>query len=188
MLQDNSFLNKTFVTITLVVAIGILSRIVPHAPNVTPLVCLSLFVGRAFSSWLALLSVLIILSVSDALLSLFFGYPLFSSCTLFTYVAFLSISIVGKTTFRLKNALPLTVLSSSFGFWVWSNFGVWVSANLYSKTLSGFVTCYVAALPFLRNSLVGDMIWGIVVFGVASKIFAIVTGSKSFSFNESQVQ
>ena len=35
---------------------------------------------------------------------------------------------------------------------------------MYTLTLNGLVECYVAALPFLRNALVGDLAWGLVLF------------------------
>ena len=44
-----------------------------------------------------------------------------------------------------------------------SNFGVWLtglglSGQPYAKSFAGLTECYVAGLPFLRGSLLGD--WG----------------------------
>ena len=41
---------------------------------------------------------------------------------------------------------------------------MWLASGIYPKTLVGLGSCYVAALPFLHNSLIGDMVWGLVIF------------------------
>jgi hypothetical protein len=36
---------------------------------------------------------------------------------------------------------------------------------MYPANAAGLVKCYVAALPFLRNMLTGDLFWGFLLFG-----------------------
>ncbi|MBM3818918.1 MAG: hypothetical protein FJW14_07875 [Acidimicrobiia bacterium] len=50
-------------------------------------------------------------------------------------------------------------------FYVVTNFAVWASTTLYPLTWAGLVTCYIAALPFFRNSLLGDMGFAVLLFG-----------------------
>jgi len=50
--------------------------------------------------------------------------------------------------------LPL----ASFLFFAFSNFGVWL--GWYPHTLEGFITCYTLAIPFYRNTLLGDLVFG----------------------------
>jgi hypothetical protein len=45
-----------------------------------------------------------------------------------------------------------------------SDFGVWLG-SLYPHTWQGLTTCYVAALPFLRNELMGDLFYSGLLFG-----------------------
>jgi hypothetical protein len=47
-----------------------------------------------------------------------------------------------------------------------SNFGVWWSAGMYPPTAGGLADCYVAGLPFFRNTLAGDAIYTALLFGV----------------------
>src|SRR5436190_44221 len=61
--------------------------------------------------------------------------------------------------------LALAALAGSVGFFVVSNFAVWAVWQMYPKTLAGLGACYVAALPFFRNALVGDLMWSAVLFG-----------------------
>ena len=69
---------------------------------------------------------------------------------------------------------PAYFVGASFGFWIWTNFGVWLTSHLYPKSFAGLIACYTLALPFLRNALLGDLIWGVLIFG----IFYILLGRK----------
>jgi hypothetical protein len=67
---------------------------------------------------------------------------------------------------RRKPALIAgAALTSSILFFILTNFGVWASGHLYPKTWAGLVTCYTAALPFFRNSLEGDLLYTLILFG-----------------------
>lgn len=67
----------------------------------------------------------------------------------------------GQTPLRVGGA----ALGSSVGFFLVSNFAVWAVWAMYPKTLAGLGACYVAALPFFRNALAGDLAWTAVFFG-----------------------
>jgi len=67
------------------------------------------------------------------------------------------------------------VLGSSFSFWLWSNFGVWLTSGLYANSFSGLVSCYYMALPFLGNALIGDLIWSYIILGS----FYLLLGTKA---------
>src|SRR5262249_8652689 len=61
--------------------------------------------------------------------------------------------------------LPPLVLSSSLFFFATTNFAVWASSGMYAHDLHGLIHCYVAALPFLQNTVIGDMFWATLLFG-----------------------
>jgi hypothetical protein len=158
--------------IIILIIIGVLGRWVPHIPNMTPVLSLSLFAGSHLGRRMALTSILIILFISDVGLSLWLDYPVFGYWTLFTYSGFAIIVLVGS---NLKNSLqsfPIYIFGSSLYFWFWTNMGVWLTGNLYPKTLTGLITCYTVALPFLHNSLIGDTIWGTAIFGAFGLIMS----------------
>src|SRR5262249_3823053 len=56
------------------------------------------------------------------------------------------------------------VLSSSLLFFATTNFAVWAFSGMYAHDLHGLVLCYVAALPFLWNTVAGDMLWTALLF------------------------
>jgi hypothetical protein len=166
-------LQKQFKTALACIAVGVLGRLFPHIPNVTPMLGLSLYSGTNFPRWLAFFILIVTLFITDTALMLMYGYPIFSAWTLFTYSGFLLITFVGEQYSRIFsriNGLAWVVIIS-FGFWLWTNFGVWLSGSLYPRTISGLSFCYVTALPFLRNALVGDVVWSAVFFG----LFAIAS-------------
>src|SRR4051812_30317985 len=154
----------------LYVLAAIVLRLLPHPWNVTPLASMFLFSGATFHSKRdSLLVPMTALLLSDyAVNHLLYHsqYPWFSP---FTWAGFLMIGLLG---WMLRNRITTArvaalAVTSSLGFFLVSNFGVWASRTevMYPQTWQGLVTCYVAALPFLRNSLIGDLAYTAVMFG-----------------------
>jgi hypothetical protein len=56
-------------------------------------------------------------------------------------------------------------LASSLMFFGVTNLAVWAAGSLYPRTLVGLILCYAAAIPFFRNSLIGDMAYAATLFG-----------------------
>jgi hypothetical protein len=66
----------------------------------------------------------------------------------------------------------------SISFFVASNFGVWFAWHMYPKTLSGLAACYVAALPFFRNSVEAELLWSSLLFGLARYSQTVLVGER----------
>jgi hypothetical protein len=62
--------------------------------------------------------------------------------------------------------IGVSALGASVGFFVVSNFAVWLAGTMYPMTASGLATCYVAGLPFFRNALASDLLFSAMFFGV----------------------
>ena len=127
----------------------------PHLPNFSPITAIALFGGLYFSNkTMAYLVPLFIMALSD----LFLG---FHSISVVVYAAFLVVSFIGTQT---KKPSVFTILLSSISFFIITNFGVWLIG--YPKTWTGLVECYTLALPFFRNSLLGDFFYsGVMILG-----------------------
>jgi hypothetical protein len=69
-------------------------------------------------------------------------------------------------------------------FYVATNFAVWAFTGLYEKTLAGLAQCYLAAVPFYRTMLAGDVFFLIVLGGclaiarAASKSAAAIAATR----------
>jgi MFS family permease len=56
-------------------------------------------------------------------------------------------------------------VAGSLLFFLVTNFGVWAVGELYPLTTAGLWQCYVAAVPFFRGTLLGDLVYAAVLFG-----------------------
>ena len=85
----------------------------------------------------------------------------FHSISIVVYAAFLFVSFIGTQS---KKPSVFAILLSSFSFFVITNFGVWLIS--YPKSWVGLVECYTLAIPFFRNSLLGDFFYaGLMIYG-----------------------
>src|SRR5262249_24383323 len=78
-------------------------------------------------------------------------------------------AIAGMATRRWTGAIPVvaTIVTCSFLFFLLSNGAVWAFSGMYPLSLSGLAQSYVAALPFLEKTMLGDLFWTAVLFGGA---------------------
>lgn len=83
------------------------------------------------------------------------------------YVSFALISAMGLWLNRERSTARVagTTIAGSLVFFFVTNFAVWAQTSLYEKTAAGLLSCFVAALPFLQNSLAGDLFYSTVLFG-----------------------
>lgn len=148
-----SLLSKKQLVIISFVLIAAIIRLFPHLPNVTPITAMALFSGVYFTNKkYAFLVPLIAMFISD----LFLG---FSAISIFVYLAFILISFIG---IKSKKIGISSVLISSLSFFVITNFGDWLIG--YPKTIGGLVECYTLAIPFFRNSVIGDLFFTAVMY------------------------
>lgn len=159
--------DRNFVAIAWVV-LGVVARLLPHPANVTPMTAISLFGGAQLGRKAAFALTLLILVLSDLLLAAIQGHQAFGPWTFFTYTGFAAVVWAGGLLHRRPGALRSfgLLLGSSLGFWLWTNFGTWATGafGLYPRTLEGLLACYTAGLPFLRNAMLGDLVWGTAFF------------------------
>lgn len=108
-----------------------------------------------------------ILAASDIYLNrVVYGLP-FNVDQLVTWAFYAGVLLLGA--YAIKGWSPVrigaTALGSSVGFFLVSNFAVWLAGTMYPMTASGLATCYVAGLPFFRNALISDLLFTAVFFG-----------------------
>jgi len=154
--------NPEILIALLFVVIGAGFRLLPHPPNFTPIAAIALFGGVYLSRRNALLLPILAMVISD----IFIGYYS-AGLMIFVYGSFLLCVILG---FWLKKHKKWqTVLGSSllaaFIFFFLTNFAVWIFTPWYAKSINGLVQCYLMALPFFRNTLVGNLFYVTVFFG-----------------------
>ena len=174
-------MNKKIILILSLLIIGVVGRLVPHPPNVTPIIAIALLAAHAFKNkWIAILIPLTGMWISDLIINnyLYAGYydkfVFFSNGSLWIYGAILLAVLIGKVLIRsIKlSTVFLSSFSASFFFFIITNFGVWLSNMMYPKSLLGLIECYTLAIPFFGNALIGDLIYSVVLFTSYSLVFS----------------
>ena len=162
----------------LLILLGVVSRylVAGHLPllNFTAVTGSLIYFG-ARRSWREMLAPLAVFMLSDYCLTTYTYHYTFHwqsyGITWTWYVAVMALGFIllGKQT-TLTRGVAATLLGPT-GFFLVSNFGVWVaSGGMYPPTLAGLGACYVAGLPFYRNDLAATAI----VLGVALGVPALV--------------
>ena len=143
------------------VALAVAGRVMPHAANLTPLYAVALFACATFPKRWAIVVPLSAMMVSDLIIGL-------HATVAFTWSAMLVFALLGfamrqrATTGRIVGS----ALVGSASFFIWTNLGVWMVSGMYPHTSAGLAQCYVAALPFFRNSLLANLAFTGALFAV----------------------
>jgi Family of unknown function (DUF6580) len=147
------------------IGIDVAARLLPHVPGVWPVAATALFAGRTFR--IPVLALVVPLAAT-ALSNLAFANDDWR-VGLVVYAAVLVPVFAGMLARRWQGALPLVIgiVSSSLIFFAATNFAVWAFNDMYPMNFQGLVQCYVAALPFLDRTVLGDLTWTAVLFGGA---------------------
>ena len=158
-----------------IVALAVATRVMTpallgHPSNFAPVGAIALFSGaylgkRALSFIVPIVSVI----VGDLLLNTLYygGIELLYPGWYWQYVSYIAIVGVGLLLRdRVKvSSVGAASISSSVLFFLVTNFGVWLSMDMYPHTPAGLALCYTAALPFFGGTLVGDLFFSALMFG-----------------------
>lgn len=169
--------NLRFGVISGMILLAAISRFLPVAmpslSNFSPVGAMALFGGAYFArkSW-AFAVPLFALWVSNLVLNNVFYkqyYPTFSfgfETTVFVSIAVMvAVGIVVLKKVNVTNVL-LANLLGTVAFFVVSNFLVWNAGTMYPRTIEGLTACFTMALPFLKNSLLSNLLFSGVMFGM----------------------
>lgn len=162
-------MNKINILAIGLVLFGVMTRLVPHPVNFTALTALALWAPVLFrSKTLSFIIPLFVMGLTDAVLG-------FHSTMIYVYGAWILIglfSLVAKPESSWLKAGAAS-LSGSLLFFGITNFGVWTTGELYTPDFKGLVDCYVMAIPFLKNQILGDLLYtGLIGFGARQVLAA----------------
>jgi len=131
--------------------------------NFTPVEAMALFGGAYFADKrLAVLVPLVALFLADCVIG-FYGWMMIAvyGCVLLT--AFAGFGLRGRA--RIVN-VTLAAIASATGFYLITNFFVWLGGTMYPHSFAGLLECYVAGWPFYQyGSLPGTVLWSALLFG-----------------------
>lgn len=151
-----------FWLITLMVFAAAFVRLLPHPPNFAPIAAMALFGGAYFNKKsLAFIVPIAALLLTDAIIG-------FYSYAWVVYLSFGLIVLLGMFMLKKVNTknVILASVSASVSFFIITNFGVWAAGTLYPKTIDGLFMSYTAAIPFFHYTLLGDLFFAGIMFGL----------------------
>ncbi|SVC41022.1 uncharacterized protein METZ01_LOCUS293876, partial [marine metagenome] len=136
----NKNLKDYFLPICLIIVLSF-SRLIPHPWNFTPVLAMGIFSGFYFKNF--------ILSSFVVIFSMFIGdlFLGFHSTMFFTYASLIIAVALGLFINKFKFIeILFSGLASSVCFFVVTNFGAWLTLEMYEKNLAGLFQSYVLAI------------------------------------------
>ncbi|QDU91592.1 hypothetical protein Pla175_50220 [Pirellulimonas nuda] len=155
----------------LLVAIGVVGRLVQPDWNFNPIAAVAVFAGFWFGAPAAAMAVpMVAMALSNALLP---GYDNLW-VMLSVYAALLLPPAIGrlvraaKTTPTRVAALATGCVAPAVLFFLVTNAAVWAFQSDYPKDAAGLGASYAAGLPFLARSMAADTMYTGLLFGSAA--------------------
>lgn len=139
--------------------------------NFTPVGAIAIFGGVYFTDkWKAYVVVLLSLVISDTIINSLYTSQFVTSYsdTFWNCVCFSMIIFVGSLIKKINIGTSLIILFAPVLIhWLIMDMP-WINdaQGLYPKTLAGYGAALVAAIPFEKNMLLGDIAFGVILFGV----------------------
>ena len=134
------------------------SRLIPHPWNFTPILAMGIFSGFYFKNF--------ILGSFIVICSMFIGdlYLGFHSTMFFTYISLIIAVALGLFVNKFKfTEVLFTGLASSVCFFAITNFGAWLTLEMYEKNLTGLLQSYALGIPFFHNTLISTLLYLVVL-------------------------
>jgi len=160
--MKENIMNSRFIVLTLIILGAAFTRLIPHYPNFTAIGAVALFGGAYFSKkWLAFIVPLAALFLTDLIIG-------FYSQMWVVYLSFVLIVLIGMTLHGAKKPgkVILASISASVSFFLITNFAMWYGSALYPQNFTGIMESYTAAIPFFSYTLLGDLFYVGIMFGL----------------------
>ncbi|HOZ77089.1 MAG TPA: hypothetical protein PLY34_03795 [Ferruginibacter sp.] len=158
---------------SILVLLAAISRVAMYPDNFSPMIGMAIFGGAVIKDKrMAFALPLFAMLLSDIMFEVFdiaqgfwglgqlIGYGIFA---LITMIAF------NLKKFSVLNIAGYSIMSSVI-FFVLSNGSFFFIDNpvyhTYTQDLNGFFQCYISALPFFKTSVVADLVYSGLLFGI----------------------
>lgn len=163
-LKNINFMNKKHLIILglIFTVTTIIFRLIPHPWNFTPLAALAVFSGFVLPKKYIYLPL-----VAQLISDIFIGTYTWQ-IMLVVYASYL---IIGGMGYILRyyyqwQTVVVTSLAGSIIFFLTTNLAVWFWSGMYQINLTGLLASLTAGIPFFRNTMLGDLMFVGIFFGV----------------------
>ncbi|MEO6232793.1 MAG: DUF6580 family putative transport protein [Ferruginibacter sp.] len=172
------------IAVLLIIMIAVAAMRIPNAAqlmpwaNFSPIGAMGLFGGAYFANkWKAFLFPLLTLFVSDLIINnivLQGKYGVMSGSWYIIYGIFILIVLIGKWLLQnvsVKNIILASVVAA-LSHWLIADFTVWIGGGTDLRTMTpltkdwaGLIQCYAQGFPFMKNFLLGNLVYSGIMFG-----------------------
>lgn len=166
-------INLRTTLLLLLIVLAACCRLLPQMPNFSPLAAIGLFGAAYFKKiWQICLIPIAATWLSDLLINNVVYAEYFTSFVWFypgfywQYGSYVLISLVGMLMLKKVDIARVTgaSLMATALFFLITNFAVWLG-GAYPQNFTGLITCYVAGIPFLKGTLLGNLVYSGILFG-----------------------
>ncbi len=144
------------------IALCVVARLLPHPPNFAPAAAIAMF-GCAFfrHRWQTVVVVGLGMAVGDT----FLGF--YDTGVMLVVYGSLLLPLVARRFLADAGAIRLGTVAvlSGIGFYLTTNAAVWCFTHAYPPTIEGLAASYVAGLPFLKWTILGNVCYAAILFG-----------------------
>ena len=156
------------------IALCVVARLLPHPPNFAPAMAIAMLGCVLFSRrWHTCAVIAAAMLVGDW----FIGF--YDLGVMLTVYASLLMPIAARRFLRKATAVHVGAVAvlSGIGFYLTTNAAVWFFTNSYPPNLEGLTASYIAGLPFLKWTLLGNLFYAAVLFSAYGVLCRGVLGS-----------
>ena len=171
--QSSTALRNDVLMALFLIGLCVVARLLMHVPNVSPVAAAALFAGMMLRHRpLALAVPLAGMLIGDMLVGFYHWQVMI---VVYAAMALPAAAGILMRHARVSRVVVPAVLACSLLSFIATNFAVWAFAGLYSLDTAGLIQCYIAALPFLKYTIAGDLFWAAALFGGAWLVQRLTT-------------
>ena len=162
---------KTKLIISIIlVGLGVASRLLPHLWNFAPIAAITLFAGFYLGRRYAVILPLLAMAIGDFFIG-FYDWKLM--LVVYGSFAFIGLAAGWVKKYKSMETVVASSIMASVIFFLATNWAVWQFSPWYAKDLSGLVQAFTMALPFFRNTMLGDLFYTAVLFGAYETVIIL---------------
>lgn len=157
-----TFIKKEDVVVVIVlIFLCAASRLIEHPYNFTPITAMAILAGCFLRKKEGVFIPFMAMLISDYFIGF---YDVRLMLSVYLGIA-MSYSIASKLNNKLdwRGLFFCTIVSSTL-FFIVTNLAVWFFMGWYELSMDGLKNCFVMALPFFKNALLGDIIYSFTLF------------------------
>jgi hypothetical protein len=141
------------------IILAVITRLLPHLPNFSPVMALAIFGGFAYNDKkVAFIVPFVVMFISDLIIG--FHDVMWAVYLSFALGVFIGMILSKRFT---VGGLFFSSIAGSVLFFIITNFEFWLS--YYNPSWATLSKAYIDAIPFFRNATAGDIMYCTMLFG-----------------------